>query len=301
MRPLGRTGLLVSEFALGTWGLSGDGYAGGFGATDDEAERVVARAVDVGITLVDTADAYGGGRAEAMLGRALAAHPEVFVVTKGGTDRSTEPAQKRMDAGYLRVAVDRSRKRLARERLDVYLLHNPSPDALRKGEATGTLAALKKEGALGHWGVSVGDVDTARAAIEQGAEVIELAYNLFQSGDLHRISGDVLVDKVGVLARSPLAYGLLAGEWPRGKEFPEDDHRAGRWTRAELERRMEQLDALRFLVRGDVRTLRAAAVRYVLSNPLVSTVVLGPRSTRAGSRARSARRPRAACGRRRAP
>jgi aryl-alcohol dehydrogenase-like predicted oxidoreductase len=87
-----------------------------------------------------------------------------------------------------------------------------------------------------------------------------------------------MVSGAGVLARSTLAYGLLAGQWARGKAFPEGDHRAERWTLPEVERRIEQLASVRFLVHGDVPTMRAAAVRFVLANNIVSCAVLGPRN-----------------------
>jgi len=111
-RPLGKTGLVVGELALGTWGISGDGY----GPVDAaEAERVVARALEIGINLFDTADVYGGGKMEALLGKVLASHQGARVVTKGGTDRTTEPPRKRFDPGHLRASVQRSLKRLGRE------------------------------------------------------------------------------------------------------------------------------------------------------------------------------------------
>ena len=274
-RPLGRTSLRVSEMALGTWGLSGDAY----GKVDDaDAEKVIARAVDVGISLFDTADSYGGGRVEALLAKALAAHPGALVVTKGGTDRTTEPPRKRFDAEFLKASVRRSLKRLGRDRIDLYLLHNPSADALAVGEACSAMTDLVKEGKIRHWGVSAGDGDVARAAIRKGAEVIELAYNLFHGADLHKLAGEIMVARVGVLARSPLAYGLLAGMWAKDRSFADGDHRQQRWTKLELERRVQQLDAVRFLVRADVMTMRAAAVRFVLANNLVSSVVLGPRT-----------------------
>ena len=87
-----------------------------------------------------------------------------------------------------------------------------------------------------------------------------------------------MVAGTGVLARSVLSHGLLAGTWTKERVFADGDHRADRWTRLELERRVEQLSALRFLVRGDVATMRGAAVRFVLANHLVSSAVLGPRS-----------------------
>jgi aryl-alcohol dehydrogenase-like predicted oxidoreductase len=261
--------------ALGTWGLSGDAY----GPVDEgEQERVLVRALEMGVSLVDTADAYGAGRMERLLGRALRDRGDVVVVTKGGTDRGTSPARKHFDAAYLRERLEGSLRRLMRDRVDVYLLHNPSTAAIEAGEAIDGLVDLKREGKIGHWGVSAGDVATGRAALRRGAEVIELPYSLVHATDLHRLAGEIMVSGAGVLARSTLSYGLLAGHWPPGKAFPEGDHRAERWTAPEVDRRIEQLSSVRFLVHGDVPTMRAAAVRFVLSNNIVSCAVLGPRS-----------------------
>jgi aryl-alcohol dehydrogenase-like predicted oxidoreductase len=261
--------------ALGTWGLSGDGY----GPVDDgEQERVIDRALEMGFSLVDTADAYGGGRMERLVGRAIADRTDVVIVTKGGTDRTTSPARKRFDGPFLRQSLERSLRRLGRDSVDVYLLHNPSSDALRSGQAVDAMQSLKAEGKIAHWGVSVGDVEAGRMALRCEAEVIELAYSLVNGSDLHRLAGDVIVSGAGVLARSTLAYGLLAGGWSNDQAFAPGDHRADRWTRPELERRIQQAASMRFLVHGDVRTMRAAAVRYVLANRIVSTAVLGPRS-----------------------
>jgi aryl-alcohol dehydrogenase-like predicted oxidoreductase len=274
-RPLGKTGLHVSELALGTWGLSGDAY----GPVDAEAaERVVKRALDIGVTTFDTSDAYGGGKMEALLGRLVPKSADVVVVTKGGVDRTTEPAQKRFDAAYLERAVTASLKRLRRERLDVFLLHNPSAESMQEGSALEAMSALQAKGLILHWGASVGDVDVARVAIEKGAAVVELAYNLFHSLDLHRLAGEIMVSQTGVLVRSTLGYGLLSGMWSKQRTFEDGDHRKDRWTSAEMVRRVEQLEAVRFLVKGDVRTLRAAAVRFALANHLVSAAVLGPRT-----------------------
>jgi aryl-alcohol dehydrogenase-like predicted oxidoreductase len=273
-RPLGKTGLVVSELSLGTWGLSGDAY----GAVDPAvAEATILRALDMGFSLFDTADAYGGGAMEVLLGRLLRGK-NVTIVTKVGTDRTTEPGRKRFDPAFLRERVAASLKRLGRERIDLLLLHNPSAEAILFGDAVEALGAMKKEGTIAHWGVAAGDAEVGRAAIDKGAEVVELAYNLVQPIDLHRLAGDAMVMGTGILARSPLAYGLLGGVWTKEREFAAGDHRAERWTRLELERRVQQLEAMRFLVRGDVHTLRGAAVRFVLANHLVSSAVLGPRS-----------------------
>ncbi len=275
-RPLGRTGLNVSELALGTWGLSGDAY----GPVDAEvAERVVARALDIGVTTFDTADAYGAGRMEALLGRLAGKRDDVVLVTKVGVDRTVTPPKKRFDREHLERAVNASRKRLQRDRIDLLLLHNPTPDALAEaGGAVDAVLALKERGLVAHWGVAVGDVEVARVAIEKGAEAIQLAYNLLHPLDLHRLAGDLMVAQVGVLVRSTLGYGLLAGMWSKERVFADGDHRRDRWTATELAQRLHQLDGVRYLVKGDVRTLRAAAVRFALANHLVTAAVLGPRT-----------------------
>jgi len=274
-RPLGKTGLVVSELSIGTWGLGGESYGA---VTDADAEKVLRRAIDIGFSLIDTADAYGGGRMEVLAGKLAKEHPDVVLVTKGGVDRTTDPARKCFEPAFIRAAIEKSLKRTGLDSLPVWLMHHPTPDAIHGGEAIDTLTALKTEGKIKHWGVAAGDEDVARAAIDKAAEVVELAYNLTHPIDLHRISGDVMVGGCGILARSVLAYGLLAGMWAKDREFPEGDHRNERWTRLELEHRVGQLDAIRFLVKGDVLTLRGAAVRFVLANHLVSAAVLGPRT-----------------------
>jgi aryl-alcohol dehydrogenase-like predicted oxidoreductase len=249
-----------------------------------ERDRVVDRALELGITVFETADVYGRGAIEKCLGQRLAARPDVTVVTKIGTFRP-EPAAdgqgvayKRFEPAYLREAVQRSRERLGREKVDVVLLHQPTASTMSRGEAAHVLKELKQSGVIGAWGVSGGDIYVTRAALGHGAEVIELAYNVFFSRELHDLGTDITQSRVGVLARSVLSYGILAGHLAEDHDFEPSDHRSGRWTRPEFETRLRQLDALRPLVSGPVLTLRAAAVRFVLSNEMVSSAVLGPKT-----------------------
>jgi aryl-alcohol dehydrogenase-like predicted oxidoreductase len=273
-RPLGKTSLDVSELGLGTWGLSGDGYGPVVAA---EVDRVLDRAVDAGINVFDTADVYGRGAMEKKLGERLP-KDKTFVVTKIGTDLESSPAQKRFDMSYLRVAFERSRDRLGRDPLDIVLLHNPTVHGIRATDGVLFVKELKERGKVRAWGVSCGSTEVARAAIEAGAEVVELAYNVFIASDLHELSSDITHHKVGVLARSVLAHGLLTGHWSPEREFYPGDHRADRWNTRELGIRIGQLAALRPFLNEDLPTLRAVALRFVLSNQLVSSAILGPRS-----------------------
>jgi aryl-alcohol dehydrogenase-like predicted oxidoreductase len=283
-RSLGQTGTHVSELSLGTWGLSGEAY----GSVDPaERDRVIDRALELGITTFETADVYGRGAIEKCLGERLAGKAGTFVVTKIGTFRPPPPEQatpdtpqgtyKRFDAAYLRESVVRSRDRLRREKIDVVLLHNPSATTMSRGEASAVMKELKHAGAVGTWGVSAGDSYVARTALAHGAEVVEVPYNVFFSRELHDLAGDLTKAGAGVLARSVLSYGILAGQFAPSHTFSDDDHRSSRWTRPEFETRVRQLDAVRPLVTGNVLTLRAAALRFVLSNEMVSSAVLGPK------------------------
>lgn len=276
-RPLGNTGLSVSELGLGTWGLSGDGYSPPVEADQD---AVIDRALALGVTLFETADSYALGAMEKRLGERLEKHPEALIVTKLGTDRAAVPARKSFAPAFIRESFERSRERLKREVIDVVLLHNPSERSLERGEACAVLKELKEAGQIRAWGVSVEGLDVARAALAQGAQVLELAYNAFHSRTLQQIKYDVTEQGVGVLARSVLAHGLLCGQWPTDKVFPSSDHRAERWTMDELKRRISQLNAIRPCVNGStVTSLRGAALRFVLANDAVSSAVLGPRSS----------------------
>jgi aryl-alcohol dehydrogenase-like predicted oxidoreductase len=281
-RAFGCKGFEVSELALGTWGLSGDAYGPVY---HKEVDRVIDRAIEIGITLFDTADVYGKGEMEKKLAERFAAagepeEPEKRrrVVTKIGTSRDADPPQKKFDVETLRTAFDRSRERLGRDKLDVVLLHNPSVTVLAKRDATKFMQELVKKGELEIWGVSAGDREIAEHAIDAGAEVIEIPYNLLWSKELHRIADKVAASETAVMARSVLAHGLLAGHWQRHRVFFDHDHRSKRWNKDTLPYRVAQLDAMRTLVTGGVATLRAAALRFVLANTLVSSAVLGPRS-----------------------
>ncbi len=274
-RTLGNTGLELPELCLGTWGLSGDGY----GQVDEaDQDAVIERALALGINAFDTADSYGKGEMESRLGRLLEKHPDAVVITKVGTDRESSPPTKRFDEAYLKEAVAKSRERLKRP-IDVLLLHNPSCVALGKPQLVPTLERFVSDGVIKTWGVSAGDVDVGRLAIDRGARVLEIAFNAFHLRDLAGVVAQAKELQVGLIARSVLAHGLLCGHWPNTKTFPTGDHRRDRWTNDDFKKRISQLSALRPCVVGEVTSLRAAALRYALSEPALSAIVIGPRST----------------------
>lgn len=276
-RALGRSGLEVGEVGLGTWGLSGEGYGPCDAAT---ARATLAAAADAGCTFFETSDCYALGETQQLLGELKKERgaSKVFVSSRVGIDRETGGMPRRdFSAKYLTLACERSLKRLGVERLDAAVLHNPTVDTLRRGEAWMCLRAMQQQGKVGMAGVSVSTVEAGRAAVEVGAELIVLPYNLLFPTLLHQLSGEV-VSGTAVVVRSPYAYGLLADGWDATRRFDDDDHRTYRWTTQDLVRRVKQREVLRALVHDEVRTLREAALRYVLANHLVSVVVPGART-----------------------
>jgi aryl-alcohol dehydrogenase-like predicted oxidoreductase len=277
-RTLGKSGLIVSEIGLGTWGLSGEAYGP---VEDEEADKAIVRARELGVTLIETADVYGSGEGkepmESRIGRLLDKDDQSYIVTKGGNDLTSAPPRKRFDRMFLHRSAARSAERLRRPP-DLYLLHNPTVETLRRAEAITTLEELIQEKIIKRWGVSCGDADVARVAMELGAPVIELAYNMFHQRDLIDVIEDVKAASVGLIARSPLAHGLLCGTWSVERVFDEGDHRRDRWTPEELTERLRQVAEMRPLVKDEIHTLRSAALRFVLANSIVSCCVVGVRN-----------------------
>ncbi len=272
-RPFGRCGFEVSELSLGTWGLSGDGYGP---VCEEDVDRTIERALELGITLFETADVYGQGEMERKLGQRLADVEGTRIVTKIGTSSDQSPPCKRFDAASLGAAFDRSRERIGREVLDVVLLHCPTVAALQAGSGEALLREKKEAGELAAWGVSAGTPEVAAVAIERGAEVLEMAYNVFIGRDVHQLTDRLQEAGIALLARSVLAHGLLVGHWRADQFFLDADHRSKRWTEETLGYRLDQLDAIRSLVGGETPSLMSAAVRFVLANGQVSSAVLGP-------------------------
>lgn len=272
-RPFGRFGATVSELTLGTWGLSGDASGPVY---DGEVDRVIDRAMEVGVTLYDTADIYGEGAMERKLGERLDAERH-RICTKIGTDRLADPPQKKFSAEFLGRALEGCHERQRRDRLDVVLLHNPSVSAL-EGDGPDLLTDEVRDGRVEHWGVSCVTAEVATKAIQRGAMVVMMPFHLLFQREVQAAKNDVESVEVAFMARSVLSHGLLVGHWSRNKVFFDNDHRKRRWTKETLRYRLGQLDAVRSLVGGDVQTLRAGALRFVLEHYFVSTAVIGPRT-----------------------
>ncbi len=279
MRPLGGTGIDVPEIALGTWGLSGDGYGP---CTPENARATIEAAIDAGSTFIDTAPAYGRGVMETLIGDVLESRGRraALVCVRIGLEREegANAARKNFEPDGITAQVEASLKRLRTDHVDAFALHKPLVSTMKRAEPIEALRALKSSGKARTVGVSAGSADVARIALKLGVDFVMIPYNLLYPRLAHVISGELLNTNAGLIVHSPLAYGLLAGTWAADRAFGDDDHRRNRWTQAEIARRIRQREAARFIVHDSVKTLADGALRFVLANRMVSTAVVGSRT-----------------------
>ncbi|MFT2694249.1 aldo/keto reductase [Clavibacter zhangzhiyongii] len=221
-RSLGRTHRNVSVIGLGTWQLGGDWGD----VAEDDALAVLDAAADAGITLFDTADVYGDGRSETIIGSWLRAHPDagVTVATKMGRRDAQDPANFTLDR--FREWTDRSRRNLGVDTLDLVQLHCPPTPVFSSDRVYDALDELVADGAIASYGVSVETTDEALLAIARpGVASVQIILNAFRLKPLDRVLPAAAEAGVGIIARVPLASGLLSGRYSADTTFAETDHR----------------------------------------------------------------------------
>ena len=283
-RRLGKTGLLVSEIGFGGWAIGGNAFGNSYGETDDLVSKAtIRRALELGVTLFDTADVYGHGHSEALLGEALKAWegPPPVVVTKGGINfyRRDETLEPDWTPLALAHAVQQSLIRLRRETLDVFLLMNPPVEELDRFRVWETLDALKRAGKIRFYGVSVADPEDGVWLLKNNlpVDVLEVAYSLFYQGATVDLLPLARKRKVGILAREPLANGFLTGNYGPTSKFSDGDIRAA--LPPEYVGAMAETAAhLEFLRRDGARTPAQAALRFVMDDPAVGSVIVGAKT-----------------------
>jgi aryl-alcohol dehydrogenase-like predicted oxidoreductase len=284
-RPLGSTGLMVGEIGFGAWAIGGGfnvgGHAIGYGEVrDEESLAALARAFALGVNFVDTADAYGMGRSESLIGRALKSSPRrVHVATKvGNVRRDPEPSRKDFSPAYMRQACELSLHRLGVTCLDLYQLHNPSREVILDGRTWETLRDLKHKGKIAHYGISIGDPEEGLLAIQHGeVETIQLSYSFLEQRAAAQLFPEAAKRGVGLIVREPLANGILSGKYGAGHRFSDTDHRRDRYAKEKLEQILSRVERLKSLARPD-RTLAQAALKFALTPTAVSTVIPGAKT-----------------------
>src|SRR5262245_17075082 len=278
-RPLGCSGVKVSEIGFGCWAIGGpftmDGRPDGWvEAADDESIAALRRALELGITFFDTADVYGTGHSEEVLGRALAGHrDEIVIATKFGY---TFDAERRAitgeDAspGYIRRACHASLRRLGTDRIDLYQLHLGALPTAQVLEVTGTLDGLVADGLIRGYGWSTDDPQRAAVFADGGhCTAIQHELNVLADAPAMLAACDTFV--LASINRSPLAMGLLTGKYDAAAQLPADDVRAAQpWVGYFTGGRpapqwLARLDAIRDLLASGGRTLAQGALCWLLA------------------------------------
>ncbi len=218
-RKLGNTGKSVSEVGLGCWQLGADWGE----VSDTEAFEILSAAVDSGVTFLDTADVYGDGRSERLVGQFLKSRSEdLFVATKVGRRNYPGPYTEEI----LRQHINECRARLSVDSLDLVQLHCIPTDAMRDGTVFDWLRSLQLEGLIRHFGASVESMEEALLVLEQeGLTSLQIIFNVFRQKPIESLFSRALEQQVGIIVRLPLASGLLAGKFSSETVFGENDHR----------------------------------------------------------------------------
>src|SRR5918994_1006100 len=282
-RDLGQTGMRVSEISLGTWAF-GDGWGT---VSEDDALGALNRAVDLGVNFLDTADVYGDGRSEKLIARLLKDRPndEILVATKAG--RRLDPhTSEGYDHENLSAYVERSLDNLRLEALDLLQLHCPPTETYRQDSTFEALDRLKEAGKLKNYGVSVEKVEEARMTLDYpGVATVQIIFNIFRQKPAEEFFPLAEERGVGILARVPLASGLLSGKMRSDREFSEDDHRnfnregqafdrGETFSGVDFEMGLQAADELKELA-PEGYVLAQLALRWILMHPAVSCAIPG--------------------------
>jgi aryl-alcohol dehydrogenase-like predicted oxidoreductase len=284
-RTFGKTGWQVSEIGFGAWGIGGSDWGG---ADEAAAMATLEASLDSGVSFFDTADVYGDGHSERLIGRLRRARPEPFLIaTKAGRRLNPHTA-----AGYtaanLTAFVDRSLQNLGLERLDLVQLHCPPPEVYHQPEVFAALDSLVKAGKLAHYGVSVETVAEGLAALKYpGVASVQIIFNIFRQKPAEQFLAAAAAANVAVIARVPLASGLLAGRYTRETVFPAADHRTFNREGAAFDKGetfsgvdyatgLAAVERLRPLVPAGM-TMAQFALKWILSFDAVSCVIPGAR------------------------
>ena len=281
-RPLGRTGWDVSEISFGAWAI------GGFwgNVSDDESLAALNRAIDEGVNFIDTADVYGDGRSERLIAQLKKERKEeIIVATKAG-----RKLPKQTVAGYSRENltgwIEDSLRNLQMDALDLLQLHCPSTDLYDHAEVFGTLDDLVKAGKLRFYGVSVEKIEEALKAIEYpNVQSVQIIFNCFRQRPAEEFFPRAKEKKVGILARVPLASGMLTGKLRPDSQFAKDDHRnfnrhgelfdvGETFSGVDYQTGLKAVEEIRALVPSGV-SMSQFALRWILMFDAVSCAIPG--------------------------
>ncbi len=284
-RTLGRTGLSVSEIGLGTLSIGGPFKLGhlefGRGEIDDKNSlKMIQVALDAGVNFIDTADIYGYGRAEEILGEALRGKREKSIIsTKVGNRGDETKWFKDFRGTWIKEACTNSLKRLQTDYIDIYMLHSPDVDFQFSEEIFTAFNDLKKEGKIRFYGCSVVSSKQGLDFINAGfGDVIEVLYNIFDRESAEELLPQAEHSDMGIVIKSPLASGALTGKYNKNSLFDKRDFRKILYPRERLNSIVDVVDVLKPMAKELGLTLPQLALKYCLMRKEVSSVIPGAKT-----------------------
>lgn len=285
-RKFGSTDLLVSEIGFGAWAVGGGAMIGntaiGWGNADDKVSvKAMHAALDTGINFFDTADIYGLGHSENLLGKTIGGNKEILIATKAGNVSRNNQFTVDYSKQYILSACEASLKRLGRNEVDFYQLHTARMQHLENGECIEAMQQLQRQGKIRYWGISLNTFDPIPEAeffiqhrIGNG---FQLVLNLLNQKSL-RFLKQSAENGYSVIVRMALQFGLLTGKFDSSAEFPANDHRKNRLTKEVIETSNKALEPVWQLCKKYNCSKTELALSYILSYPQVSTIIAGIRT-----------------------
>ncbi|MDP4265171.1 MAG: aldo/keto reductase [Bacteroidota bacterium] len=285
-RKFGNTGLQVSEIGFGAWAIGGGAMIGttaiGWGETNDETSiKAIHTAMDRGINFFDTADIYGLGHSEELLGKTIGKNKDMIIATKVGNVSRNDQFTVDYSKEYILEACANSLQRLQRETIDYYQLHTARLQHLVQGECIEAMQWLQQQGKIRYWGLSLNTFDPAPEAdyliSNHLGNGFQLVLNMLNQKALPLIK-EASAKGYGIIARMPLQFGLLTGKFDNAASFEANDHRKNRLTKEVIETAGKALQPAWNLCTKYNCTKLQLALSYVLSYPEVSTIIPGIRT-----------------------
>ena len=286
-RKFGTTNLLVSEIGFGAWAIGGNAVVGntpiGWGKADDETSRqAIKAALDAGINFFDTADFYGLGHSEKLLGEELNNNKESIIATKVGHRNVEEKIVLDYSKEYILKACEDSLKRLRRDVIDYYQLHSARLVHLRNGECVEAMELLKQQGKIKYWGLSLNtfypDAEADYLMENKLGDGLQLVFNLINQRAINVVKKGASKG-YGIIARMPLQFGLLTGKFVASTEFSKDDHRHFRLTPEVMGKTLSILEKKVWpIAEKDSLNKTQLALSFILSFKEISTIISGIRT-----------------------
>jgi aryl-alcohol dehydrogenase-like predicted oxidoreductase len=276
-RDFGKSGLKVSEVGFGGWAIGGDSHGNSYGRTDDKTSLLaIQKAIELGCNFFDTADVYGWGHSETLIGQAIKGKRErVLIAAKVGGDYLSGAHVQNFSRDYVRQALERSLQRLGTDYVDVYQLHNPPLRLIAQEGTYEILKILKQEGKVRTWGLSIFDPTEGLVALKvTQPDSLQVTYNLFNPRASEVLFQGAQEAGCAIIAREVLANGFLTGKYDENAQFEQADFRS-QWRRDFVVARAVGARKLSFLAKVGQRNLAQASIRFVLQDSAVAVALTG--------------------------